>query len=39
MKLVGGASGRVEHEEFIDQVLLSPSERVEVDVLRRASGR
>ncbi|HEX5908795.1 MAG TPA: hypothetical protein VFY56_17415 [Propionibacteriaceae bacterium] len=33
MKLVGGDGGRVEHEEFIDQVLLSPSERVVVDVL------
>ena len=33
MKLVGGDSGRVEHEEFIDQVLLAPSERAVVDVL------
>ncbi len=33
MKLVGGDSGRVEREEFIDQVLLSPSERAIVDVL------
>ena len=33
MKLVGGDSGRVEREEFIDEVLLSPSERVIVDVL------
>jgi FtsP/CotA-like multicopper oxidase with cupredoxin domain len=33
MKLVGGDSGRVEREEFIDEVLLSPSERVTVDVL------
>ena len=32
MKLVGGDSGRVEREEFIDEVLLSPSERVIVDV-------
>lgn len=38
MKLVGGASGRVEHEEFIDQVLLSPSERVVVDVLVEHPG-
>ena len=33
MKLVGGDSGRVEREEFVDEVLLSPSERVIVDVL------
>ena len=33
MKLVGGDSGRVEHEELVDQVLLAPSERAVVDVL------
>jgi FtsP/CotA-like multicopper oxidase with cupredoxin domain len=33
MKLVGGDSGRVEREELIDEVLLSPSERAIVDVL------
>ena len=33
MKLVGGDSGRVEHQELIDQVLLAPSERAVVDVL------
>ena len=33
MKLVGGDSGRVEREEFVDEMLLSPSERVIVDVL------
>jgi FtsP/CotA-like multicopper oxidase with cupredoxin domain len=33
MKLVGGDSGRVEHEEFVEQVVLTPSERVVVDVL------
>ena len=33
MKLVGGDSGRVEHEEFVDGVLLAPSERAVVDVL------
>jgi FtsP/CotA-like multicopper oxidase with cupredoxin domain len=33
MKLVGGDSGRIEREEFIDEVLLSPSERVIIDVL------
>ena len=32
MKLVGGDSGRVEREEFIDEILLSPSERAIVDV-------
>jgi FtsP/CotA-like multicopper oxidase with cupredoxin domain len=33
MKLVGGDSGRVEHEEFVSQVILAPSERAVVDVL------
>jgi FtsP/CotA-like multicopper oxidase with cupredoxin domain len=33
MKLVGGDSGHVEHEEFIEDVVLAPSERVVVDVL------
>ena len=33
MKLVGGDSGHVEHEEFIDSAILAPSERVVVDVL------
>jgi FtsP/CotA-like multicopper oxidase with cupredoxin domain len=33
MKLVGGDSGRVEQEEFVEQVVLAPSERVVVDVL------
>jgi FtsP/CotA-like multicopper oxidase with cupredoxin domain len=33
MKLVGGDSGRYEHEEFVDEVILAPSERVVVDVL------
>ena len=33
MKLVGGDSGRVEREEFVEEVLLSPSERTVVDVL------
>jgi FtsP/CotA-like multicopper oxidase with cupredoxin domain len=33
MKLVGGDSGRHEREEFVDQVLLAPSERMLVDVL------
>ncbi|MGH3016654.1 MAG: multicopper oxidase domain-containing protein, partial [Gaiellaceae bacterium] len=33
MKLVGGDSGRYEHEELVERVLLAPSERVVVDVL------
>jgi FtsP/CotA-like multicopper oxidase with cupredoxin domain len=33
MKLVGGDSGRVEHEEFVSEVILAPSERAVVDVL------
>ena len=33
MKLVGGDSGRYERETFVDDVLLSPSERAVVDVL------
>jgi FtsP/CotA-like multicopper oxidase with cupredoxin domain len=33
MKLVGGDSGHVEHEEFVEEALLAPSERVVVDVL------
>ncbi len=27
MKLVGGDSGRCEHETFVEEVLLAPSER------------
>ena len=38
MKLVGGDSGHVEHEEFVDDVVLAPSERVVVDVLFDQSG-
>jgi FtsP/CotA-like multicopper oxidase with cupredoxin domain len=38
MKLVGGDSGRCEHEEFIDEVVLAPSERAVVDVLFGAPG-
>ena len=39
MKLVGGDSGRVEHEEFVSEVLLAPSERAVVDVLIDHPGR
>jgi FtsP/CotA-like multicopper oxidase with cupredoxin domain len=38
MKLVGGDSGHVEQEEFIDNVVLAPSERVVVDVLFNQAG-
>src|SRR3954451_3882334 len=33
MKLVGGDSGHVEREQFVEEVILAPSERVVVDVL------
>ncbi len=33
MKLVGADSGRYEHEELVERVLLAPSERAVVDVL------
>jgi FtsP/CotA-like multicopper oxidase with cupredoxin domain len=39
MKLVGGDSGRHEREEYMDEVLIAPSERVVVDVLFAQSGR
>jgi FtsP/CotA-like multicopper oxidase with cupredoxin domain len=38
MKLVGGDSGRVEHEEPVESVLLAPSERAVVDVLVERLG-
>jgi FtsP/CotA-like multicopper oxidase with cupredoxin domain len=38
MKLVGGDSGRHEHEVFVDAVLLAPSERMIVDVLFDQTG-
>jgi FtsP/CotA-like multicopper oxidase with cupredoxin domain len=38
MKLVGGDSGRCEHEEFVESVVLAPSERAVVDVLFDAGG-
>jgi FtsP/CotA-like multicopper oxidase with cupredoxin domain len=38
MKLVGGDSGRVEQEEFVESVVLAPSERVVVDVLADQPG-
>jgi FtsP/CotA-like multicopper oxidase with cupredoxin domain len=39
MKLIGGDSGRVEHEEFVSEVLLAPSERAVVDVLVGQPGQ
>jgi len=39
MKLVGGDSGRYEHEQFVESVVLAPSERVVVDVLFDERGR
>ena len=38
MKLVGGDSGRYEHEAFVDEVRLAPSERAIVDVLFDRAG-
>jgi FtsP/CotA-like multicopper oxidase with cupredoxin domain len=38
MKLVGGDSGHVEREQFVDDVVLAPSERVVVDVLFDQAG-
>ena len=38
MKLVGADSGRYEREEYVDEVLIAPSERVVVDVLFDQSG-
>ena len=38
MKLVGGDSGHYEHESFVEEVLLSPSERFIVDVLFEEPG-
>jgi FtsP/CotA-like multicopper oxidase with cupredoxin domain len=38
MKLVGADSGHYEHEEFVEEALLAPSERVVVDVLFSEPG-
>src|SRR3954462_15668932 len=38
IKLVGGDSGRYEHEEFVESVILAPSERTVIDVLFERSG-
>jgi FtsP/CotA-like multicopper oxidase with cupredoxin domain len=39
MKLVGGDSGRYEHQELVSEVLLAPSERAVVDVLFERPGQ
>ena len=39
MKLVGGDSGRHEREQFVDSVILAPSERAIVDVLVDEPGQ
>jgi FtsP/CotA-like multicopper oxidase with cupredoxin domain len=39
IKLVGGDSGHVEQEEWVEEVVLAPSERVVVDVLFEAAGK
>jgi FtsP/CotA-like multicopper oxidase with cupredoxin domain len=39
MKLVGGDSGRVERETFVESVWIAPSERVVVDVLFERAGQ
>jgi FtsP/CotA-like multicopper oxidase with cupredoxin domain len=39
MKLVGGDSGHYEHEEFVEGVVLAPSERVVVDALFDKPGQ
>jgi FtsP/CotA-like multicopper oxidase with cupredoxin domain len=38
IKLVGGDSGHVEHEQFVDDVILAPSERAVIDVLFNQPG-
>jgi FtsP/CotA-like multicopper oxidase with cupredoxin domain len=38
IKLVGGDSGHVEREQFVDDVVLAPSERVVIDVLFDEAG-
>ncbi len=38
IKLVGGDSGRYEHDDFVHEVLIAPSERAVVDVLFDHAG-
>ena len=39
MKLVGGDSGRCEREQFVDEVIVAPSERAVVDVMFEQPGQ
>ena len=39
LKLVGGDSGRHEHEQIVDSVVIAPSERAVVDALFEQPGR
>ena len=39
IKLVGGDSGRHEHEQLVESVVIAPSERVVIDVLFDEPGR
>jgi FtsP/CotA-like multicopper oxidase with cupredoxin domain len=39
LKVVGGDSGRVEHEQFVEDVVLGPSERAVVDVFLDRPGQ
>jgi hypothetical protein len=39
MKLVGGDSSRVEHEQFVEDVILAPSERIVLDACFDTPGR
>ena len=39
IKLVGGDSGRIEREAFVESVILAPSERVVVDMLFDQAGQ
>ncbi|MGE5433470.1 MAG: multicopper oxidase domain-containing protein, partial [Candidatus Doudnabacteria bacterium] len=39
IKLVGGDSGRYEREEFVDSVILAPSERIVIDALFSDPGQ
>ncbi len=38
MKLIGADSGHYEHEQFVEEALLAPSERVVIDVLFEQPG-
>jgi FtsP/CotA-like multicopper oxidase with cupredoxin domain len=39
IKLVGGDSGRYEREQFVDSVIIAPSERIVIDVLFEQPGQ